>query len=69
MFGKKVKSKVKEKKVQEVMVDSSAEREEAENFISEILGVQEFLKTYDINRTSNLDTLLVKARATLTRLV
>ena len=68
MFGKKVKSKVKPKKVKEEVVDNS-EVLEAQAFVDEILGVQKFLKTYDINRTSNLDTLLVRAKDKVARLV
>ena len=72
MFGKRAKSKVKPKKVKKeevAVVDNSAEVLEAQAFVDEILGVQKFLKTYDINRTSNLDTLLVRAKDKVARLV
>ena len=69
MFGKRAKPKVKPKKVKEEVVDNSAEVLEAEAFVSEILGVQKFLNTYDINRTSNRDTLLARAKDKLERLV
>ena len=70
MFGKRAKPKVQPKKVKkEEVVDNSAEVLEAQAFVSEILSVQKFLNTYDINRTSNLDTLLARAKDKLERLV
>ena len=70
MFGKRAKPKVKPKTVKkEEVEDNSAEVLEAEAFVSEILSVQKFLNTYDINRTSNLDTLLARAKDKLERLV
>ena len=56
---KKVKSKEPE------VLESKAEVVQAESFVDEILNVQKFLITHDINRTSNLDTLLWRARKTL----
>ena len=65
---RKAKVKIEEGKPAEQGPDkptSAEEIAEAERFVEEILSVQKFLHAYDINRTSNLDTLLARAKATL----
>ena len=60
--------KRKSKETVEPEAVSNTEAKEADAFVDEILSVQTFLSTYDINRTSNLDTLLVRAKARVVEL-
>ena len=62
---KKVKVQVKKRAKEPEVLESKVEVVQAESFVDDILNVQKFLVTHDINRTSNLDTLLWRARKTL----